>query len=45
MQRLSLSGGKFVVELTPQQPSGNGLEQVEFMVQVMPALCRARSAK
>jgi DNA repair protein RecN (Recombination protein N) len=32
MQRLSLSGGKFVVELTPQQPSGNGLEQVEFMV-------------
>ena len=32
MQRLSLSGGKFVVELTPQQPSANGLEQVEFMV-------------
>ncbi len=32
MQRLSLSGGKFVVELTPQQPGGNGLEQVEFMV-------------
>jgi DNA repair protein RecN (Recombination protein N) len=32
MQRLSLSGGKFVVELIPQQPSGNGLEQVEFMV-------------
>jgi DNA repair protein RecN (Recombination protein N) len=32
MQRLSLSGGKFVVELTPQQPSGNGLEQVELMV-------------
>jgi DNA repair protein RecN (Recombination protein N) len=32
MQRLSLSGGKFVVELTPQKPNGNGLEQVEFMV-------------
>lgn len=32
MQRLSLSGGKFVVELTPQQPGVNGLEQVEFMV-------------
>lgn len=32
MQRLSLSGGKFVVELTPQQPAANGLEQVEFMV-------------
>ena len=32
MQRLSLSGGKFVVELTPQQPGANGLEQVEFMV-------------
>jgi DNA repair protein RecN (Recombination protein N) len=32
MQCLSLSGGEFVVELTPQQQSGNGLEQVEFMV-------------
>lgn len=32
MQRLSLSGGKFVVELTPQQASANGLEQVEFLV-------------
>ncbi len=32
MQRLSLSGGKFEVALTPQQPSANGLEQVEFMV-------------
>lgn len=32
MQRLSLSGGKFVVELSPQQPGANGLEQVEFMV-------------
>ncbi len=32
MQRLSLSGGKFVVQLTPQQPAANGLEQVEFMV-------------
>ena len=32
MQRLSLSGGKFVVELTSQQPGASGLEQVEFMV-------------
>lgn len=32
MQRLSLSGGKFVVELNPQQASANGLEQVEFLV-------------
>ena len=32
MQRLSLGGGKFVVELSLQQPSANGLEQVEFMV-------------
>lgn len=32
MQRLSLSGGKFVVELSPQQASANGLEQVEFLV-------------
>ena len=32
MQRLSLSGGQFQVELTPQQPNANGLEQVEFMV-------------
>mgnify|MGYP000169632845 CR=1 FL=1 len=32
MQRLSLSGGRFQVELTPQQPNANGLEQVEFMV-------------
>lgn len=32
MQRLSLGGGKFVVELTPQPPGANGLEQVEFMV-------------
>lgn len=32
MQRLSLGGGKFVVALNPQQPSANGLEQVEFMV-------------
>lgn len=32
MQRLSLSGGKFVVELSPQQAGANGLEQVEFMV-------------
>lgn len=32
MQRLSLSGGKFVVELNPQQAGVNGLEQVEFMV-------------
>ena len=32
MQRLSLSGGKFDVALTPQAPSANGLEQVEFLV-------------
>ena len=32
MQRLSLSGGKFEVALTPQAPSANGLEQVEFLV-------------
>lgn len=32
MQRLSLSGGKFVVELSPQQANANGLEQVEFLV-------------
>jgi len=32
MQRLSLSGGRFVVELTPQSPGANGFEQVEFMV-------------
>jgi len=32
MQRLSLSGGKFVVELTPQPASANGLELVEFLV-------------
>ena len=32
MQSLSLSGGKFLVELTPQQPAANGLEQVEFLV-------------
>jgi DNA repair protein RecN (Recombination protein N) len=32
MQRLSLSGGKFEVTLTPQAPSLVGLEQVEFFV-------------
>lgn len=32
MQRLSLSGGQFAVELTPQAPTVNGLEQVEFLV-------------
>jgi len=32
MQRLSLSGGRFVVELSAQPPGANGLEQVEFMV-------------
>lgn len=32
MQRLSLSGGKFEVALTPQSPTANGLEQVEFLV-------------
>jgi DNA repair protein RecN (Recombination protein N) len=32
MQRLSLGGGKFEVELTKTSPSSNGLEQVEFLV-------------
>ena len=32
MQRLSLSGGKFAVELTPQPAGASGLEQVEFLV-------------
>lgn len=32
MQRLSLSGGQFLVELAPVAPSVNGLEQVEFLV-------------
>jgi DNA repair protein RecN (Recombination protein N) len=32
MQRLSLSGGKFDVALTPCEASANGLEQVEFLV-------------
>ncbi|MBA3696125.1 MAG: DNA repair protein RecN [Methylotenera sp.] len=32
MQRLSLSGGKFEVELTAIAPSSIGLEQVEFLV-------------
>lgn len=32
MQRLSLSGGKFEVMLTPQQASAQGMEQVEFLV-------------
>lgn len=32
MQSLSLSGGKFVVELSAQQPAASGLEQVEFLV-------------
>ena len=32
MQRLSLSGGQFAVELTPIAPSSKGLEQVEFLV-------------
>lgn len=32
MQRLSLSGGKFEVSLTPQEKSASGLEQVEFLV-------------
>jgi DNA repair protein RecN (Recombination protein N) len=32
MQRLSLGGGKFEVELTKTLPSSNGLEQVEFLV-------------
>ena len=32
MQRLSLSGGQFVVQLSPQALAANGLEQVEFLV-------------
>ena len=32
MQRLALSGGSFVVELTRQEPTAHGLEQVEFLV-------------
>lgn len=32
MQRLSLSGGKFDVALTPCEATANGLEQVEFLV-------------
>jgi len=32
MQRLSLSGGKFEVILTPQTTSAQGMEQVEFWV-------------
>lgn len=32
MQRLSLSGGKFDVALTPCEASASGLEQVEFLV-------------
>lgn len=32
MQRLSLSGGKFEVALTPQTASAHGMEQVEFLV-------------
>jgi len=32
MQRLSLSGGKFEVDLTPCEKSAHGLEQVEFLV-------------
>ena len=32
MQRLSLTGGRFEVALTPQTPASTGLEQVEFLV-------------
>ena len=32
MQRLSLSGGQFQVQLTPQELSASGLEQIEFLV-------------
>ncbi|HZV98191.1 MAG TPA: DNA repair protein RecN [Methylophilaceae bacterium] len=32
MQRLALSGGSFLVALTPQEPAASGLEQVEFLV-------------
>jgi DNA repair protein RecN (Recombination protein N) len=32
MQRLALAGGSFVVELARQEPTAQGLEQVEFLV-------------
>lgn len=32
MQRLSLSGGRFAVDLKPQEPAASGREQVEFLV-------------
>jgi DNA repair protein RecN (Recombination protein N) len=32
MQRLSLSGGRFQVDLTDQLPAASGLDQVEFLV-------------
>ena len=32
MQRLSLSGGRFAVDLKPQEPAASGSEQVEFLV-------------
>lgn len=32
MQSLSLSGGQFVVQLSPQTPSATGLESIEFLV-------------
>jgi DNA repair protein RecN (Recombination protein N) len=32
MQELSMTGGSFVVGLTPCEPSAGGLEQVEFLV-------------
>jgi len=32
MQKLSLSGGRFLVQLTPTEKSAYGLEQVEFLV-------------
>lgn len=32
MQRLSLSGGRFAVALTAQEPAAHGNEQVEFLV-------------
>ena len=32
MQELNMTGGSFVVGLNPCEPTGNGLEQVEFLV-------------
>lgn len=32
MQRLALSGGRFVIDLATQEPAATGLEQVEFLI-------------